>query len=87
VLTVRLDGELDMAQTAWVDDTLAAAGQHHRRIIVQLDGLSFLDSAGIGVLQSLRSRGDELGISVAFEAPSEPVQRALKAADLTELVD
>ncbi len=26
VLTVRLDGELDMAHAAWVDDTLGAAG-------------------------------------------------------------
>jgi anti-sigma B factor antagonist len=86
VLTVRLDGELDMAHASWVDDTLGAAGAHHRHIGVQLDALSFIDSAGIRVLQSLEARGRELGIGVSFEEPSEPVQRALKAAGLTDLV-
>jgi len=87
VLTVRLDGELDMANSDWVDDTLGAAGEHHRRIIVQLDALTFIDSAGIGVLQALRARGRPLGIDVTFENPSEPVQRAIEAADTTELIE
>src|SRR4051794_35273584 len=51
VLAVRLDGELDMAHADWVDETLAAASAHHRRIAVQLDAITFLDSAGIRVLQ------------------------------------
>ena len=87
VLTVRLDGELDMAHAAWVDDTLGAAGAHHRQIAVQLDGLSFLDSSGIRVLQSLKVQGQRRGIEVRFDKPSDAVQRALAAAGLTDLVD
>lgn len=87
VLTVRLDGELDMAHSDWVEDTLGAAGTHHRRVAVQLDALSFIDSAGIGALQALKARSDKLGLDVTFEDPSDSVQRALKAADLTELID
>jgi anti-anti-sigma factor len=87
VLTVRLDGELDMAHADWVDDTLTAASAHHSCVAVQLDDLSFIDSAGIQVLQSLKAKGDELGISVAFVAPSGAVQRALRAAGLTDLID
>jgi len=87
VLAVRLDGELDMAHADWVDDTLAAAGAHHRRIAVELDAVSFLDSSGIGVLQSLTARSRELDIDVSFVKPSAAVERALNAAGLTDLVD
>jgi anti-anti-sigma factor len=86
VLQVRLDGELDMAHADWVDDTLGAAGAHHRHIAVVLDGLSFIDSSGIQVLQALVGRGRELGIGVSFEDPSDAVQRALKAAGVTDLL-
>jgi anti-sigma B factor antagonist len=87
VLTVRLDGELDMANADWVDDTLAAAGAHHRRIAVELDAVSFLDSTGIRVLQSLRTRSRELNIEVSFVKPSAAVERVLDAAGLIDLVD
>jgi anti-anti-sigma factor len=87
VLTVRLDGELDMAHADWVDSTLATAGAHHRRIAVELDAVSFLDSSGIGVLQSLTMRSRELNIDVSFVKPSAAVERALNAAGLTDLVD
>jgi len=87
VLTVRLDGELDMAHAAWVDDTLAAAGAHHRHVAVQLDAITFLDSAGIGVLQSLRTHAERLGITVTFEKPSEAVKHSLIASGLTTLID
>jgi anti-anti-sigma factor len=87
VLTVRLDGELDMAHAEWVEDTLGAAGAHHRQIAVQLDELSFLDSAGIRVLQSLKAQGEELGITVSFQEPSDVVRRALAAAGLTDLAE
>jgi stage II sporulation protein AA (anti-sigma F factor antagonist) len=87
VLTVRLDGELDMAHADWVEDTLAAAGAHHRRIAVQLGALTFIDSTGIRVLLSLKARCHELRIDLTFDDPSEAVERALKAAGLTNLVD
>ncbi|MET0143302.1 MAG: STAS domain-containing protein [Ilumatobacteraceae bacterium] len=86
-LTVRLDGDLDMANAEWVDDTLGAAGAHHRRISVQLDQVSFIDSTGIGVLESLETRGRELGIAVSFDKPSDAVRRTLDAAGLRELID
>lgn len=87
VLTVRLDGELDIAHADWIDDTLAAAGAHHRHIVVELDALSFIDSTGIGVLKSLQERSRELGFEVSFEKPSDAVRRALNASGVTELVD
>jgi anti-anti-sigma factor len=87
VLTVRLDGALDIANADWVDDTLAAAGVHHRRIAVELDAVSFLDSTGIRVLQSLRTRSRELNIEVSFVKPSAAVERVLDAAGLNDLVD
>lgn len=85
VLTVRLDGELDMAHAEWVEDTLAAAGGHHQQIAVQLDELTFLDSAGIRVLLSLKDQGQKVGIAVFFEKPSDVVRHALAAAGINDL--
>ena len=40
VLTVVLDGELDMADADWVEESLAAAAPHHRRMVIELDKLT-----------------------------------------------
>ena len=54
---------------------------------MQLDSLSFIDSTGLGVLLSLKARCHELGIDLTFENQSEAVERALRAAGLTNLGD
>ena len=87
VLTVRLDGELDLAHADWVEDTLRAAAEHHRHVVVQLDAVTFIDSTGIRALQTLQNRGRELGLTVNFEQPSPAVRRALKAAGVSGALD
>src|SRR3954453_12219806 len=87
VLTVRLEGELDLAHADWVEDTISAAAEHHRKLVVQLEALSFIDSTGIRALQALKTSGHDLGITVEFEQPSPAVQRALKAAEVTDRIE
>gem|GEM_PF-6492573 len=86
VLTVRLSGELDLAEADWVEETVAAAAPHHRRMVVQLDGVGFIDSTGIRTLLTLKARADVLGIRLDFENPSDTVRRTLHHAGLLGII-
>lgn len=85
VLTVVLDGELDMSDADWVEESLAAAAPHHRRMVIELDKLTFIDSTGIRALLALRQRARVADITVQFRNPTEAVSRTLTSAGLTEI--
>ena len=87
VLVVSLEGELDMSEVSWVEDTLAAAAPHHRRMDLCLDKLTFIDSTGIRTLLALRQRAQVLNIDLRLREPSSAVERALKAAGLSKILD
>ncbi len=87
VLTVVLDGELDMAEADWVEESLAAAAPHHRRMVVELDKLTFIDSSGIRALVKLRQKADTNGLRIQFRKPSSAVLRFLTAAGLTDILE
>ena len=86
-LTVSLAGELDMADATWVEATLATAADHHRRIVIDLSGLEFIDSTGLRSLMTLRQRAQIQSITVEFERPSQAVARAVDAAGLRATLD
>jgi anti-anti-sigma factor len=80
-LDVALAGELDMTAAFRVEseleqllDTPGIDG-----VVLDLADVSFLDSAGLGVLLSLRERATRLGRDVRIARMSEPVQRILDA--------
>ncbi|MET7397446.1 STAS domain-containing protein [Dactylosporangium sp. NPDC005572] len=49
-LTVRVAGDLDLATADELTRAVAAAGEGHEEIVVDLADLGFIDSAGINVL-------------------------------------
>ena len=86
VLRVVLDGELDMADADWVEESLAAAAPHHRCMVIELDKLTFIDSTGIRALLALRQRANVADIAVQFRNPTKAVSRTLTSAGLTEIL-
>ena len=54
-----------------------------RRLVLDLADVSFIDSAGLGALLSIRQRAEGLGIEMRLARPSAAVQRilALTGAD------
>ncbi len=51
VAVVRLVGRLDLASSEAVKHQLVqAVGEGHRQLVVDLDGVDFLDSSGLGAL-------------------------------------
>ena len=89
-LEVALVGELDMAATFKLEsdlERLLAAGDV-RRLVLDLEGLTFIDSPGLGALLAIRERTQDLGIEMALANISAPVGRILDLSGLrAALVD
>jgi anti-anti-sigma factor len=78
-LHVQLAGDVDMAATFALEpevERLLGEGDV-RRLALDLGGVRFIDSAGLGTLLSLRERADRMGIDTAVVEASEPVRRIL----------
>jgi anti-sigma B factor antagonist len=80
---VRLEGELD-AYTAprlvACFDDLVAQGVRH--LAVDLSGVSFVDSTGLGVLVSAYNRAEQRDGTVVLVAPDPRVSRVLEMTSL-----
>jgi anti-sigma B factor antagonist len=78
-LELALAGELDMGATfklePELDRLLDAPGI--RRLECDLAGVSFVDSAGLGLLLALRERARARGIAMTVASVSAPVRRIL----------
>jgi anti-sigma B factor antagonist len=86
--TVALTGELDPATAPQLDEAVQGilADASVTRVVLDLAGLTFLDSSGLRVFvtirEALRSRGGELALS----RPSANTQRLLDITGLGEVI-
>lgn len=82
---VRIAGDLDMAVSPTLRDALYKLyDEKPGRIIVDMRGVTMMDSSGIAVLiEALRCcRKKKLGL--ALSSPSDPVRKVLELARLNE---
>jgi anti-sigma B factor antagonist len=81
-VVVRLVGELDLYNAHLVRDELfAAAKREPQRLIVELSGVTFIDSTGLGVLIESRARlANKQGFLLV--APGLETRRALEISGL-----
>jgi anti-anti-sigma factor len=81
---VVLAGELDLAATDAMRQagTTAIREETVRRLVVDLSGVSFIDSSAIGALIEVRRAGQALGKDTVLRHPSERVQKVLWIASL-----
>ena len=83
VATVRPYGELDLATT----ETLRAALdgiESPRRMVLDLRGLSFIDSTGLHLLVALHDRAQRDGFQLTLVAPAAPADRAIRLSGLDQ---
>jgi anti-sigma B factor antagonist len=72
---LRLTGELDASSAPELDRVLGElAGQGHPRIVLDLSGLSFVDSAGVSVLIRGKHDAEERGYALVLSRPTPQVQ-------------
>jgi len=78
-LELELVGDLDMVATFKVEPELdrLLAAQEVRRLVLDVAGVGFIDSAGLGALLSIRERTRQLGIDMTLINVSDPVRRIL----------
>ncbi|WP_433789124.1 STAS domain-containing protein [Actinoplanes sp. CA-252034] len=83
-----LTGDLDMATTAVLDDSVAAAltRPRPRRLVVDAEGLLFCDSSGIHALMRARDRAQRLGTSFVVANPVGITRRTLEITGLLDVL-
>ena len=81
VAVVEPRGELDVATV----QTLRAIVEEIKspgRLVLDLRGLSFIDSSGLHLLVALHQRAQSDGFQLALVAPAPPVDRAIQVSGL-----
>ena len=85
VPTVAPKGALDLASSRGLQARMAElAGENGLEAILDLSGVSFIDSVGLGVVLKGASRFHRQGKRLLIVAPSGPVHRILEFAGVTE---
>jgi anti-sigma B factor antagonist len=83
-ITVRLSGEIDVANATALTDALEAVSEPGRRLVLDMAGVSFIDSSGINVLlRAVSWSGDRHGGLTIADA-SVNVRKILEILGLTE---
>src|SRR5688572_23474866 len=84
--TVRFTGEIDMATSALMRDSLEAALELPgiRRIDVDLSAVAFMDSTGISVLLAVQRMSREQDIDLALSQITDDIALALRIVGLLD---
>ena len=88
-LTAMLSGDLDRLNA---DDVIRAVGDAvgagTSRVVIDVEGLRFIDSSGIHALLNLQQALEADGIDMHVAAPDDdPVRRTLEFANVAHLLD
>ncbi len=78
---MALSGDLDMAAAFKLEPAIDDVVSENTldEVVLDLAGVSFMDSAGLGSLLSTQERLNDLGINLELRRPSEATQRVLEA--------
>ena len=83
---LRLSGEIDVSNVDDITGQLASALSGVRRGVIDLSGLQYLDSAGVGMLITVAAEAHARGAPLHFVLPQEaPIERILMIVDLPRL--
>lgn len=88
VAVVKVTGEVDVSSSSSLRTSLlrVLADEHHPGLVVNLAGVSFLDSTGVGVLVGIWHRVCATRGCLALAAPSRQVRGVLETTGLTRVL-
>jgi anti-sigma B factor antagonist len=81
---VRLCGELDIVTAPAVAERLAVLRERHESVLLDLDGLTFIDVSGVRLVLGAAEDSRRDGWAFAITHGSRPVRRVLQALELDE---
>ncbi len=74
-ITVRLIGEVDMASKDMLEEAMTQLGVEPRNLIIDLRGVSFMDSMGLSMLVRVHQVCEANGGTLTVRTPQPPVRR------------
>jgi anti-anti-sigma factor len=83
---LRLSGELDLACQPHLDAILRELEQESEHVILDLGGLSFIDSTGLRTILVAWHRTREDGVKLTVVPGAEPVWRTLRMTGLDRVL-
>jgi anti-anti-sigma factor len=83
VAIVQPRGELDLVTVETLRAALDGIGSAER-LVLDLSGLSFMDSTGLQLLVALHQRAQRDGFQLTLVAPTAPVDRAIQLCGLDQ---
>lgn len=84
--TLSPSGELDLATVETLNKHLSSAlAAQPKTIVVDLGGLAFIDSTGLGAFVDFHHQCDEAGVGLEFDNVPDHVRRLMEITRLTEL--
>src|SRR5690348_16379153 len=91
-IVVRVEGDVDSTTVGELSDHLAAAlelaaAHPAQLVIVDLQAVTFLGSAGLNALLDCHQRGSDAGTSVRLLADHGPVLQPIKVTDLDLILE
>ena len=81
---IVLEGDIDLAAADPLRDIFAAAAREVAAVEVDMSGVDFLDSTGIGVLVGGRNAALAHGSTFVVTRPSEPVSSVLEMSGVLQ---
>ncbi len=82
---LALFGELDVVTAPQLKQVLdEVLGQPYARVMLDLNGLDFVDSAGVSVLIRAKQRADSEGQTVVLRRPTEQLERVFAVVGLAD---
>jgi anti-sigma B factor antagonist len=81
VAVVQPRGELDLATIKTLRDALDGAGSAER-LVLDLRGLTYIDSTGLHLLVDLHERARRDGFELVLFAPAAPVDKPIRICGL-----
>lgn len=86
-LTATLTGEVDHHSAAPVRERIDTALFKHRprRLTIDLGGVNFMDSSGLGLILGRAALCEEMGATVRLLHPSDRIRRVFAVAGLERL--
>ena len=86
---ITLTGDLDPATAPLLEEAVATlvADDSVSRVLLDLEGLSFLDSSGLRVFVTAREALGTRGAQLALRRPTENTKRLLDITGLGEVIE
>ncbi len=90
-ITVYVAGELDLSNAAQLrgplNEVLGAATPPSRRVVIELGGLTFIDSTGLGVLAGAARRYRQADVTLVVRSAGPVIRKVLDLSGVAALIE